>query len=144
MIRGVRRIFPYLALLLGVALGASAYMAAQPTLAFVKMAQPVEAKVIGIHSCKDRPPPGPPSRLDGIAECADVQYRSFTGGMATGTVRGWPGRATKGETIDILYVPERPELLGRDGALDLWWIPGLLGLAAALVLVRGTVGLGRG
>ena len=49
-----------------------------------------------------------------------------------------------GDMVDILYDPENPDHHGRDGTLDLFWGPALLGLAAAFVLVRGTVGLGRG
>jgi Protein of unknown function (DUF3592) len=135
---------PYLALILALILGVMTYSAAKPVLAFVKVAKPAQAKVTGIHPCKERPPPdGSRSNLDGIAECADVTFKALSGREVVGVVRGWPGRATKGETLDILYDPERPERHGRDGILDLWWSPGLLGLCAALILVRGTVGLGR-
>lgn len=135
---------PYLAIILALILGAATYVSVKPVIAFVKVAQPAQAKVVGTHSCKERPPPdGSRSRLDGIAECADIQFRSMGGRDVRGAVRGWPGRASKGETIDILYDPERPERHARDGILDLWWISGLLGAATAMVLVRGTVGLGR-
>jgi hypothetical protein len=135
---------PYLALILALILGFLTYRAAQPVLAFVKVAKPAPAKVTGIHSCKERPPPdGSRSNLDGIAECADVVFRSMSGREVQGVVRGWPGRATKGEKVDVLYDPERPERHGRDGVVDLWWNPGLFGLATALVLLRGTVGMGR-
>jgi len=134
----------YLAIAVAAILGVAAYSTARPTLDFLRAAQPAHAQVGGIHPCKDRPPPGGRrSRLDGIAECADVQFRSMGGREIQGMVRGWPGRATKGETIDVLYDPESPERHGRDGVLDLWWGPGLLGMAAALVLLRGTVGMGR-
>ena len=135
---------PYLAILLAIILGAAAYISLKPTLAFTKVARPAEAKVIGIHPCQERgPPDGSRSRLDGIAECADIRFKAMSGREVMGAVRGWPGRATKGETIEILYVPEQPERHGRDSVLDLYGIPVLLALAAALVLVRGTVGLGR-
>jgi hypothetical protein len=135
---------PYLALILALILGAMTYSKAGPVLAFVKVARPAQAKVTGVHSCKERPPSdGSRSNLDGFAECADVQFRAMSGREVLGAVRGWPGRASKGEVIDILYEPERPERIARDGLLDLWWVPGLFGLATALVLVRGTVGLGR-
>jgi hypothetical protein len=134
---------PYLALIVALILGVMTYSAAKPVVAFVKVARPAQAKVTGVHPCKERPPAGSRSNLDGIAECADITFKSMSGREVQGTVRGWPGRATKGETLDILYEPERPERHGRDGVLDLWWSPGLFGLATALVLLRGTVGLGR-
>jgi len=135
---------PYLALILALILGMWTYSAARPVIAFVKVARSAQAKVTGIHPCKERPPPdGSRSNLDGIAECADITFRAMSGREVVGVVRGWPGRATKGETLDVLYEPERPERHARDGVLDLWWSPGLLGLCTALVLLRGTVGLGR-
>ena len=135
---------PYLALIIALILGFMTYSAAAPVLAFVKVARSAQAKVTGIHPCRERPPSdGSRSNLDGIAECADVTFLSMSGRQVQGVVRGWPGRATKGETLDILYEPERPERVGRDTVPDLWWNPGLLGLCTALVLLRGTVGLGR-
>ncbi|HEY8209640.1 MAG TPA: DUF3592 domain-containing protein [Myxococcaceae bacterium] len=135
---------PYLALIVAIILGAMAYTKAQPVLAFGKVAKPATAKVTGVHSCKERPPPdGSRSNFDGFAECADIAFRAISGREVQGAVRGWPGRSSKGEQIDVLYDPERPERHERDGVLDQWWQPGLFGLATALVLVRGTVGLGR-
>jgi len=135
---------PYLALVIALILGFMTYSAAAPVLAFVKVARSAQAKVTGIHPCRERPPSdGSRSNLDGIAECADVTFLAMSGRQVQGVVRGWPGRATKGEQLDILYEPERPERIGRDTVLDLWWNPGLLGLCTALILVRGTVGLGR-
>ncbi|HVE86013.1 MAG TPA: DUF3592 domain-containing protein [Myxococcales bacterium] len=140
----MRAISPYLSIILALVLGFAAYASARPTLAFVKGAQPAEAKVVGVHPCRERPPPGSRSNLDGFAECADIQFRAASGREVSAGVRGWPGRATKGEKIDVLYDPQHPEWCMRDGVLDLWWIPGLLGVFAALILVRGTAGLGRG
>lgn len=135
---------PYLALIVALILGVMTYTRARPVLAFVNVAQPATAKVTGVHGCKERPTlNGSQSNFDGFAECADIQFRSASGREVLGVVRGWPGRASKGEVLDILYEPERPERHGRAGILDLWWQPGLFGLATALVLVRGTVGLGR-
>jgi uncharacterized protein DUF3592 len=135
---------PYVAILIALVLGAMTYSTARPVLAFLKVAQPTRAKVVGIHPCTERPPADGPSRLDRFAECADVAFRAMSGREVVGMVRGWPGRVIRGEQIDLLYEPERPERHARDGLLDLWWVPGLLGIATALVLVRGTVGLGRG
>lgn len=135
---------PYLALIIALIFGVMTYSAAKPVLAFTKVAKPAQAKVTGVHPCKERPPAdGSRSNLDGIAECADVTFRTLSGREMLGVVRGWPGRATKGEPLDILYDPEHPERVGRDTVLDLWWNPGLLALCTALILVRGTVGLGR-
>jgi hypothetical protein len=135
---------PYLALIVALILGVMTYTGVGPVLSFVNASQPATAKVTGVHSCKERPPPdGSRSNFDGFAECADIRFRAMSGREVLGVVRGWPGRASKGEVLDILYEPERPERHGRSGILDLWWQPGLFGLATALVLVRGTVGLGR-
>ena len=135
---------PYLALIFAVILGVATYVSVKPQLAFAKVARPAKAKVIGVHSCSERPPPdGSRSRLDGIAECADIRFRSMGGREVVSMVRGWPGRATKGEELDILYEPERPERCTRDSVLDQWWISAVLALSTALVLIRGTVGLGR-
>ena len=133
---------PYIALLVALILGAMAFSNARPVLSFLKVAKPAQAKVVGIHACSDRSPLDR-SRWDGIAECADIRFRSMGGREVMGMVRGWPGRATKGETIDILYEPERPERHARDGLVDLWWVPGIFAALAALVLVRGTIGMGR-
>jgi hypothetical protein len=140
----VTKLSGYLSVVIGVALAAAAYLAAKPTLAFLDVALPATGKVVAVRGCTEGAPPFYRTKLDPIAECATVVFKAASGREVIGTVRGWPGRANKGELVDVLYDPNDPDRHGRTGLVDLWWFPGLLGIAAALTLLRGTVGLGRG
>jgi hypothetical protein len=131
------RLRPYLALVLAVLLGAGAFVTGRPVYKFVRSAQQATAKVGQVYDCPE------PSRL-GVSECAATSFTTVSGRQVIATLRGWPGRFERGEQREVLYDPMDPERARLDSLISLWTVPALFAVAAALVLIRGTVGMGRG
>jgi hypothetical protein len=136
---------PYLAILLAALLGVGAFVTARPAWKLVSTAQRATAKVVDVYDCTARPARTEErGRLDRFAECADITFLAASGRLVVTTVRGWPGRFDRGELRDVLYDPMDPDRAHLDSRISIWSVPVLLGVAAVLVLLRGTVGMGRG
>lgn len=138
--------YPYLAIVLAVLLGAGAFVTGRPAWRFSSAAQRASAKVVDVYDCDARPVgrPGERQPLDGVAECADVGFQTASGRLVVTTLRGWQGRFERGERWDVLYDPMDPDRARLDSRISIWWMPVLFAVAAVLVLIRGTVGMGRG